>query len=44
MPTVYDLLEVIESQIKAFGYTIDEIGHIPPMLGKNLNNMYVKEP
>lgn len=33
----YDVLELIESQLKSFGYSVDEFGEITPILGKEIN-------
>ncbi|WP_068784006.1 hypothetical protein [Paenibacillus phocaensis] len=30
----YDVLEVIESQLKSFGFSTEEFGRITPMLGE----------
>lgn len=34
----YDVLELIESQLRAFGYRLDEIGQITPTLGEKIGN------
>jgi hypothetical protein len=38
----YDVLELIESQLRAFGYKLDEIGQITPILGEKIINNNMK--
>ena len=33
----YDVLELIETQLKSFGYSEEDIGHIAPILGEKIN-------
>ncbi len=33
----YDVLELIESQLKSFGYSVEDIGQITPILGEKFN-------
>lgn len=33
----YDVLELIETQLKSFGYSEEDIGQIAPILGEKIN-------
>ncbi|MEL4028553.1 hypothetical protein NST89_08185 [Caldifermentibacillus hisashii] len=33
----YDVLELIETQLKSFGYSEEDIGQITPILGEKIN-------
>ncbi|WP_349407794.1 hypothetical protein [Pseudalkalibacillus sp. SCS-8] len=33
----YDVLELIESQLKSFGYSVEDFGQIAPILGEKIN-------